>query len=125
LELTVGYSPRVIHILLPALVLVLQSPASSADVLRETTAAIAAATPADRQTVVVERLKALGVTHRVEEFTARVGAGDRAGRNIVATVPAAQPSKALLLGAHLDRVAPGQGVVDNGASCAVLLELIS
>jgi aminopeptidase S len=31
----------------------------------------------------------------------------------------------LLLGAHLDRVASGQGVVDNGASCAVLLELIA
>jgi Zn-dependent M28 family amino/carboxypeptidase len=29
-----------------------------------------------------------------------------------------------LLGAHLDRVAAGQGVLDNGASCAVLVHLL-
>ena len=75
--------------------------------------------------MVVERLKSLGVIHRVEPFTARVGAGDRVGQNIVASVPAMQASSTLLLGAHLDRVARGQGVVDNGASCAVLLELIA
>src|SRR5262249_23167120 len=31
----------------------------------------------------------------------------------------------LLLGAHYDRVAQGQGAVDNAASCAVVIELLT
>ena len=73
----------------------------------------------------MERLNRLGVGHRIQEFTARAGVEDRVGHNIVATLPGKQASSTLLLGAHLDRVPRGQGVVDNGASCAVLLELIN
>ena len=61
-----------------------------------------------------------GVTTETQLF----GEGARAGVNLVVTLPGRE-SRTILVGAHYDRVAEGQGAVDNAASCAVLLELIA
>jgi len=109
------------RLVLAALLVLIQTPRTPADQLRETTAAIAAgATTADRRAAITDRLKAAGVDFHVEEFVS----GTRSGANIVATLPGKPESRTLLLGAHYDRVARGRGAVDNAASCAVLLELI-
>jgi aminopeptidase S len=89
--------------------------------IRETVSAIAqGADGAARRQAITNRLDAAGVEYVLEEFTNRTG---RMGTNVVATVGSGSP-KILLLGAHLDRVAAGQGVLDNGASCAVLVHLL-
>jgi Zn-dependent M28 family amino/carboxypeptidase len=111
------------YLLITLLVLLGQGQATTADWLLEKTTAISqAATSADRRTVIVESLKASGVAHEIQEFTA----GNRSGANVVATISAAETSSGtILLGAHLDRVSVGQGAIDNGASCAILLELVN
>ena len=108
------------RILLTALLILFQVPRAPADRIRQTTAAIAAGeTTAERRTAITDRLKAVGADFHVEDFVS----GTRMGANIVASVPGKAGSRALLLGAHYDRVARGHGAVDNAASCAVLLEL--
>ena len=108
-------------ILFAALLLVLQTSSEPADNLRSATASIAAgANTLERRTAIAERLKSAGVDFRIEEFVS----GARSGANIVVTLPGKPEFRTLLLGAHYDRVARGQGAVDNAASCAVLLELI-
>jgi aminopeptidase S len=68
----------------------------------------------------VESLKTSGITLAIQEFNQ----GTQKGDNVVATIPSkGASSSAVLLGAHLDRVNVGQGAVDNGASCAILVEL--
>lgn len=95
--------------------------AQQAPSIRDVTAAIAKGTDsAGRRQAIVERLKAIGVEHKLQEFTTKKGL---AGTNIVATVKGG-PGGVVLIGAHYDRVAEGHGVLDNGASCAVLLELL-
>lgn len=110
------------YLLITLLLLLGQGQPTTADWLREKTTAISqGATSADRRTAIVESLKVLGISHEIQEFTA----GNRSGTNVVATIPArAANSGSILLGAHLDRVNVGQGAVDNGASCAILLELV-
>jgi hypothetical protein len=73
-----------------------------------------------RRDAIVAQLKALGVDPVVEPF----GEGRAAGANVVVTLPGAGPGT-IVIGAHLDRVAVGRGAVDNGGSCAVLIELIA
>jgi aminopeptidase S len=111
------------YLLITFLVLLGQGQPTTADWLREKTTAISqGATSADRRTVIVESLKASGVAPEIQEFTV----GTRSGANVVATMPGkAANSGTILLGAHLDRVSVGQGAIDNGASCAILLELVN
>ncbi len=52
--------------------------------------------------------------------------GNRAGTNILASLPAPNPgAPVLMIGAHLDRVAAGKGAVDNGAGVSVVLQLLA
>jgi len=75
---------------------------------------------AARREAIVEQLKAAGVDPVVEPF----GEGRAAGANVIVTLPG-RGTKTIVIGAHLDRVGVGRGAVDNGASCAVLIELIA
>jgi len=93
--------------------------------IREATAAIAQGDGSTgRRAAIVRQLGAIGVVHEEQAF---VDSQTRRGANIVAAIAPSDPAKAsnvLLLGAHYDRVAEGQGVVDNGAACAVLLRIL-
>ena len=75
---------------------------------------------AARRDAIVAQLKAIGVDPVVEPF----GEGRAAGANVVVTLPGGG-SRTIVIGAHLDRVNVGRGAVDNGGSCAVLIELIA
>jgi Zn-dependent M28 family amino/carboxypeptidase len=81
----------------------------------------AAAGSVERREAITARLKTAGIDFRLQEF---VDARMRTGANIVAGI-AGKTSRTILVGAHYDRVAQGQGVVDNGSSCAVLLDLLA
>jgi aminopeptidase S len=108
--------------LLIALVLPV-APALAQDATRLTTtiAAIAAGQGSDeRREPIVTRVRALGLEARLQPF----GEGDRAGTNVVVTLPGRE-TRTILIGAHYDRVPVGQGAVDNAASCAALLELMT
>ncbi|MGH9942521.1 MAG: M28 family metallopeptidase [Pyrinomonadaceae bacterium] len=90
-------------------------------------AAISAGTNGEaRRAAVTKRLDELGVKYRLEEFAA---AGDqRRGVNVFAELPVAAGGAAkrrLMLGAHYDRVAEGQGALDNASGSAVVLELLA
>jgi aminopeptidase S len=109
--------------------LVASAPAQQGATFSTRLAAIAAGdnTAARRQAITAD-LGSSGVAFRLEEFAAPAGAPPApAGTNILASVPARNPAnaKVLLLSAHYDRVPAGRGVVDNGASCAVLLGLMA
>jgi len=75
---------------------------------------------AARREAIVAQLKAAGVDPVVEPF----GEGRAAGANLVVTLPG-RGTKTIVIGAHLDRVGVGRGAVDNGGSCAVLIELLA
>lgn len=92
---------------------------------RDDTAAIAAgADSSERRRALTARLDALGIEYRLQEFEDR---RQRKGTNVIARLGAnaATAGKSILVGAHYDRVAQGQGAVDNAASCAVLLDLLA
>lgn len=76
---------------------------------------------AARRLAIINDLESAGIAYRLEEFTF-LGIS---GTNIVATVPGAKTARTFLLGAHYDRVAQGQGAVDNASSCAILLRLLA
>jgi hypothetical protein len=96
--------------------------AQKAEHLRQVTEAISnGADSAARRQVITGYLESAGVPFRLEDF---VDLRMRKGTNIVVNIPG-KTTEAILLGAHYDRVAQGQGAVDNGASCAVLLDLIN
>lgn len=89
--------------------------------LQASVSAIAAAEGnSQRREVILSSLRALGDEPELQPF----GQGARAGVNIVATLPGRDP-RVILVGAHYDRVDVGRGAVDNGASCAMLIELIA
>jgi len=89
--------------------------------IRETLLAIArGSSSAERAKALTARLDQDGVRYRSEDFVDR---RMRRGTNIVVTLSGGD-SRTILLGAHYDRVPIGQGALDNGAACAVLLELI-
>jgi hypothetical protein len=75
---------------------------------------------AARREAILTQLKAAGADPVVEPF----GEGRAAGANVVVTLPG-RGTKTIVIGAHLDRVGAGRGVVDNGGSCAVLIDLIT
>jgi aminopeptidase S len=88
--------------------------------IREIAASIAGGPDREaRRAAITRELAASGIDYELQE----VGEPGRGLTNIIATVRG-QTSKTILLGAHYDRVPQGNGVVDNGASCAVLLNLI-
>jgi Zn-dependent M28 family amino/carboxypeptidase len=95
--------------------------AQKAEHLRQVIEAISnGADSGARRQVITGYLEAAGISFRLEDF---VDLRMRKGTNIVVSI-AGKTTEAILLGAHYDRVAQGQGAVDNGASCAVLLDLI-
>jgi aminopeptidase S len=49
--------------------------------------------------------------------------GPAIGRNVVAQTRTGDPGKVVMLGAHLDSVTDGPGIVDNGSGVATLLEI--
>jgi Zn-dependent M28 family amino/carboxypeptidase len=67
----------------------------------------------------MKRLDALEIPYDLHSFTRQ----QRRGTNIIARLPGTA-TRTLMLGAHYDRVAVGEGAVDNAASCAMLLELM-
>src|SRR4051812_30688883 len=84
-------------------------------------AAIAAGESSEqRRDAIVTRIHALGLEPTLQSF----GEGNRAGTNLIVTLPGREP-RTMLIGAHYDRVQVGQGAVDNAASCAALLELMT
>ena len=95
---------------------------SAQDVARLTTSVSAlAAAPnnVQRREAIVKLLAERGIMAETQAF----GDGNRAGVNLVVTLPGRE-SRSILVGAHYDRVSVGQGAVDNAASCAALIELI-
>jgi Zn-dependent M28 family amino/carboxypeptidase len=91
--------------------------------IRDSIAAIGEGSDAvARRRAITDQLDALKVSYHLEEFSFP----NYSGTNVVADIPAKNSTaKTFLLGAHYDRVAQGQGVVDNGASCVVLLRLLA
>jgi Zn-dependent metalloprotease len=66
------------------------------------------------------KLDAAGYTTRVQQFTSN-GA---TGYNLIADLPGrGDPAKVVMLGAHLDSVAAGPGIDDNGTGSAGILEV--
>lgn len=109
-----------------ALLFTAAAPVSSQQVgrLSEITSGIAEGIgSAGRRAAILRELDAAAIPYEQTEFE---DARTRRGTNIAARLSiAGSASKTVLLGAHYDRVAVGQGVVDNGASCAVLLQLLA
>jgi aminopeptidase S len=65
------------------------------------------------------RLDAAGFTTTVQSFTYN-GA---TGYNLIADWPGGDPNNVLMTGAHLDSVAAGPGINDNGSGSAAILEV--
>jgi aminopeptidase S len=74
-----------------------------------------------RRRAITSALRAAGLVAEERPFTESDG---RSGVNVQVTLPGAG-GKTVLVGAHYDRVRVGRGVVDNGASCAVLIEVLA
>jgi aminopeptidase S len=51
------------------------------------------------------------------------GVGAGTGRNVVAQTRSGDPGRVVMIGAHLDSVPEGPGIVDNGSGVATLLEI--
>ena len=51
--------------------------------------------------------------------------GDEAGRNVIAQTRKGESGSVVMIGAHLDSVEDGPGIVDNGSGVAGLLEIAS
>ena len=92
----------------------------SARITASLTAIVGGDNNAARREAIVAQLKAVGVDPVLEPF----GEGRAAGVNVVVTLPG-RGTKTIVVGAHLDRVGAGRGAVDNGGSCAVLIELVA
>ena len=121
--ITVNRRLRGILVALSCLLVLATEPRAEqgASSIRDVTGAIAkGADGAGRRQAIVDRLKTIGVEYALQEFTNKKGV---AGTNVVATVKGGTGG-VVLIGAHYDRVEAGHGVLDNGASCAVLLELL-
>ena len=104
------------------LCLTVQNVAPAQDTTARVTASLNAIVAGDsntaRREAIVTQLRATGVGPAVEPF----GEGRAAGANVVVTLPGGG-TRTIVIGAHLDRVNAGRGAVDNGASCAALIEL--
>ncbi|MBQ0828781.1 M28 family metallopeptidase [Streptomyces tagetis] len=64
------------------------------------------------------QLDAAGFTTTVQQFTS----SGRTGYNLVADWPGGDTNKVVMLGSHLDSVAAGPGINDNGSGSAAILE---
>jgi Zn-dependent M28 family amino/carboxypeptidase len=91
----------------------------AARITASVSAITAGANNLQRREAIVKLLAEGGVMVERQAF----GEGDRAGVNLVVTLPGRE-ARTILVGAHYDRVSVGQGAVDNAASCAALIELI-
>ena len=103
-----------------SLLLAQSQPDATARITASLNAIVAGDTNAARREAIVAQLKAAGVDPVIETF----GEGRAAGANVVVTLPVSG-TKTIVIGAHLDRVSVGRGAVDNGGSCAVLIELVA
>jgi aminopeptidase S len=88
----------------------------------------AAGTPGDDASVeyVVRVLRKAGFKVSTPTYEASGGHGRRAGepqRNIIAQTRTGDPSQVVMIGAHLDSVEDGPGIVDDGSGVATLLEI--
>jgi len=93
----------------------------SAQGLSEITASIAKGeNGSERRAAITKRLDDSHIAYTLQSFTDSRGLS---GTNIIATISGGS-EKTVVIGAHYDRVAVGQGAVDNGASCSVLLKLL-
>ncbi|MER5555614.1 M28 family metallopeptidase [Streptomyces sp. NPDC002793] len=63
-------------------------------------------------------LDAAGFTTALQQFTS----GGATGYNLIADWPGGDPGQVLMAGAHLDSVASGAGINDNGSGSAAVLE---
>jgi aminopeptidase S len=109
-------------VLLQTTLTLAQSSANYAgDRFKNQVAAIAAGSnTSERAAAITKRLDELGVKYRLQSFSDT----DKRGVNIIAELPGAGAQK-LALGAHYDRVAVGQGAIDNASGCAAVLELLA
>ena len=72
------------------------------------------------------RLTARGIPTRLEvEVQTRFHTEKEDSFNVVGDIPGTgKPDELVMLGGHLDSVAPGLGATDNAAGCAVMMEVI-
>src|SRR5262249_5921388 len=90
--------------------------------LQQVTEAIAKGSHStERRRAITGYVEAEGIAFRLDDF---IDVRMRKGTNIIVSIPG-KTTETLLLGAHYDRAVQGQGAIDNGASCAVLLDLIN
>ncbi|CRK56677.1 Aminopeptidase Y (Arg, Lys, Leu preference) [Alloactinosynnema sp. L-07] len=68
---------------------------------------------------VKSQLDAVGFVTSVQSFTY----DSRTGYNLIADWPGGDPENVLVVGAHLDSVAEGPGINDNGSGSAAILEV--
>jgi aminopeptidase S len=72
-------------------------------------------------------LRAAGLAVSTPTFTTSDddddGAGGGTGRNVIAQTATGDPDAVVVIGAHLDSVPEGPGIVDNGSGVASLLEI--
>lgn len=82
----------------------------------------AGANSQERAQAITQQLAKLKVPYESQAFEFK----GKTGTNILATLPAPKPgAPVIMLGAHYDRVAQGQGAVDNAAGVAAALELLA
>jgi aminopeptidase S len=115
-QLRVTYGIVLLLLLLPSG----EARAQNAERLTATLSAIAAGDgSSQRRAAILSALSDVTAAAELQPF----GDGDRAGVNVVVTVPG-PGAETIIVGAHYDRVAIGQGAVDNGGACAALVELV-
>ena len=109
-------------VLLQTTLMLAQSSANYAsDRFKSQVAAIAAGSnTSQRAAAITKRLDELGIKYHLQSFSDK----DKRGTNIIAELPGAGAEK-LALGAHYDRVAEGQGAIDNASGSAVVLGLLA
>ena len=74
---------------------------------------------------VVDVLRDAGFKASTPTFEASDGDGEGSGpqRNVIAQTRSGDPGQVVMIGAHLDSVEDGPGIVDNGSGVATLLEI--
>jgi aminopeptidase S len=72
---------------------------------------------------VVGVLRSAGFEATTPTYQASEEADSAPGRNVVAQTRSGDPDRVVIIGAHLDSVPEGPGVVDNGSGVASLLEI--
>ena len=74
---------------------------------------------------VVDVLRKAGFKPSTPTFEASDGDGEGSGpqRNVIAQTRTGNPGQVVMIGAHLDSVEDGPGIVDNGSGVATLLEI--